>query len=313
MALIGNTFPPFCLLTLDRDSLKIYLTDQMSATSTGKYVAATSFLFPALLRCITESYERDITRRCLGIFTKLTTVPSNTHIFAQKCPDRTLSLLVQLLYTNITSTESIRVYYPPLPDSNQYDAHTANSSGLPAVLLDRLPAASGDFNEFSDIEIRDMVLDALRSLCSHSDINASPPSSLPSSAAISSSSLSTPENSSLSSLKERIASQPLCLQLLMQILTSSVGRITKSEGFHRALSLLSLLSMHPKNHQRFLAIQKSLCFVSMSDESIAGKTLSSCPSFLNQLVILEIVMTSALRNIVQNNFNYVGEALVQDD
>jgi hypothetical protein len=181
-----------------------------------------------------------------------------------------------------------------------------------------MPAASGDFNEFSDIEIRDMVLDALRSLCSHSDITPSS-SSLPSS----SSSFSPPETSSLSSLKERIASQPLCLQLLIQIITSSVGRITKSEGFHRALSLLSLLSMHPKNHQRFLAIQKNLCFVSMSDESIAGMprhtSLTNIPSTssshraLLPLLLAEIVMTSALRNIVQNNFNYVGEVLVQDD
>jgi hypothetical protein len=248
----------------------------MSAVSTGKYVAATSFLFPALLRCITESYERDITRRCLGIFTKLTAVPSNTHIFAQKCPESTLSLLVQLLCTNITSSESIRVYYPPAADSNQFEAHSAMVSGLPIVLLDRLPAATGDFNEFSDIEIRDMVLDALRSLCSHADLNTSSATGVVTPQ--SSFHLETPLSSADHvSLKERIAAQPLCLQLLIQILSSSVGRL-KTEGFHRAISLLSLLSMNPKNHQKFLSVQKNLCFIAMSDEAVAGKSPSLSPS-----------------------------------
>ena len=250
----------------------MYLTEQMSAVSTGKYVAATSFLFPALLRCITESYERDITRRCLGIFTKLAAVPSNTHIFAQKCPDSTLSLLVQLLCTNITSTESIRVYYPPAADSNQFEAHSTMVSGLPSVLLDRLPAASGDFNEFSDIEIRDMVLDALRSLCSHADLNTSS-AGVPISPSLSTFHSEIPLSAENISLKERIAAQPLCLKLLIQILSSSVGR-SKSEGFHRAVSLLSLLSMNPKNYQKFLSVQKNLCLIAMSDEAVAGTSLT---------------------------------------
>lgn len=248
-----------------RDTLKVSLTEHMSAISTGKYVAATSFLFPALLRCITESYERDMTRRCLGILTKLTSFPSNTQIFAQKCPEKSLSQLVHLLYTNITSMESIRVYYPPAADANQYDAHSTFASGLCSILLDRLPAASGDFNEFSDIEIRDMVLDALRGLCSHSDINTA--SSFTQSMPLHRPDTVIPE---VVSLKERIASYPLCLHFLIHILSSSVGKINKSEGFHRALSLLSLLASHPKNHQKLLRIQKNLCFIAMSDEVVAG-------------------------------------------
>lgn len=278
----------------------------MSAISTGKYVAATAFLFPSLIRCITESYERDMTRRCLGILTKLTSVSSNTQIFAQKCPEKSLEQLVQLLCTNITSSESIRMYYPPGADANQYEAYSAFSSGLSTNLLDRLPAATGDFNEFSDIEIRDMVLDVLRGLCSHSDVNTSCSlsQSLP---------VHHQDPPEVVSLKERIASYPLCLNVLIYILSTSAGKINKSEGFHRALSLLSQLATHPKNHQKLLLIQKNLCFISMSDEVVAGMFTHPISSSNSLIFMIEAVMNSALRNIVQNTISYVNDIHIQEE
>ena len=240
-------------------------------SSTGKYLSATSFLFPSLLRCITQSYERDITRRCLGIFTKLTSIASNTFIFSKRCSDSNLLFLTQLLYTNITLTESIRAYYPPSLDSNQSDIQSQPPNGLSSHLFDRLPACSCDFNEVNDLEIRDMVLDALRTLCSHPDINVLPTNSSLSIDPITIMMSLGSNIQTIPSLKERIASQPLCLEVLISILMMSSGKIAKNDGFHRALSLLSLLSMHPKNHSRFLIVQKSLFLLTISDDVVAGK------------------------------------------
>eukprot|EP00602_Paraphysomonas_sp_CaronLab_P002495 CAMPEP_0185038216 /NCGR_PEP_ID=MMETSP1103-20130426/33605_1 /TAXON_ID=36769 /ORGANISM="Paraphysomonas bandaiensis, Strain Caron Lab Isolate" /LENGTH=546 /DNA_ID=CAMNT_0027576547 /DNA_START=583 /DNA_END=2223 /DNA_ORIENTATION=+ len=251
----------------DRDALKVQLSEQMSSVSIARYVSATSRIYPALLRCMSRTFERDIVRRCLGIFTKLSSVPENAVVVCKCCPDKDLAFLVQLLCVSTTTCEAIST-------QQSGDAHR----------FSKVPACAGEFSEFCDMEIRDLTLDALRTLCMHTDASLAPQSgSLPVEAV----------NEVPESLKERIASQPSCLRYLANIITST--KTQKSEGFHRSLALLSLLALDSKNHQKFMSIQTDLHLAALSDDAVS-----------------EHIMQPAMRSILQEHMYAIADTAVMD-
>ena len=238
---------------LQRDTIKLYLSEHMSAKSTDRYVHATSHILPALLKCITTTLERDIVRRCLGVLCKLVAVQENADVMARYCPDAYLSGLVSLMCTSTTTAEA-------LSNSTVQESMLSSSNEPPAsVKWEKLPACSGPFVHFSDVEIRDMTLEALRAMCSFPDSSASPDSF----------DLHSAISAPTVSMKTRLTALPSFLRILSNIIcTASQG--TKTEGFTRALHLLSELSQHPNNHSVLLAIEQDVCVRALSDETIAG-------------------------------------------
>lgn len=243
---------------LERESLKLFLSEHMSAQSTERYITATSHLLPALLRCITKSPERDIVRRCLGVLCKVASVEENASTIAMFCPDEYLSALVGLLCTSVTTAEVLSSV--PVGDS------LAGPDPAVASKWDKLPACAGDFNDFADVEIRDMTLEALRALCSFPDSGAS------------AATWTNPTESPEVSMKTRLASTPGCLRILSNIVTTASNGV-KTDGFSRAVALLSYLAENMKNYSRMMLMESDLCIRALSDEDVAGKfsrTILAC-------------------------------------
>jgi hypothetical protein len=331
-----------------REVLKVFLSDQMSSKSLNRFMSATCHLLPCLMQCISASYERDIIRRCLGIFTKLMSNYENVVIFGRTCPDHLLSSLIQLIWSNITSTETISTYSPPAPsDAVGIDPIPS----LPVYMLsDALPACSGDFLEFNDVEIRDMALDAVRALCAHPDPLVIPHGGVSTGGTIAPQGLShwggggvnkrgggnannkggggedkKKRPSPFPSLKQRIGSHPMLFRVLSNIICTG-GRTSKSEGYNRALTLLSLLSAHNANRTRCHGVQMQLCLAAMADEAIAGTPLLSshrsdaihdymfvffffCLTLLN---VIDGIVQSHMKHILHDNSALGGDALLPD-
>jgi hypothetical protein len=189
----------------------------------------------------------------MGVLCKLMTVQENVGIMAKFCPDSYLSGLVSLLCTSVTTAEVLST----TPVGDFWAGSEPSHSGR----WEKIPPSVGDFNDFSDCEIRDMTLEALRVMCSFPDSTT-----LSTTVALQT---ALSESGGDVSMKERIASLPSCLRILSNIVTK-VNKGMKTEGYSRALALLGLLAENPRNVTKLMAIECSMCVRALSDESISG-------------------------------------------
>jgi hypothetical protein len=260
---------------LERETLKLFMSDHMSAQSMERYIRSTSHLLPSLLKCITRSPERDIVRRCLGVLCKLASVQENAITVAKFCSDDHISGLVGLLCTSVTTVEALSSV--PVGDS---------LSGPDPSVSSKLPACAGNFNDFADVEIRDMTLEALRSLCSFPDTS------------VSTATWMYPAESTEVSMKARLASSPGCLRILSNIVTTG-SKGSKTEGFVRAVSLLAHLAENAKNYTRLMLMEPDLCTKAFSDEAVAGalflELLCVASLLLINVFIVEAIAVTALK------------------
>jgi hypothetical protein len=234
---ILTTYHDFSLILLFiRELLLLSTSTAFSANSKDTYTQASAHLFPVLLRWLRCS-DRGIVLRVVRVLGRLGSVPENVLSLDMMCPDEDFGYLVQLLCASETAVEALRT------------VRTAKGQ-LPSQMLttpykepSKLNASiTEDFNEFSDVQLRDAVLETLVAFCS------------PYSATI----------------KERIAAQPRCIHLIARIALRS-SKKPKSDGFSKdAISLLSLLSTEPKNRKKILPVMSSLSQAALSDDAIAG-------------------------------------------
>jgi hypothetical protein len=174
--------------------------------------------------------------RILG---RLASVPENILSLSVMCPDEDINYLVQLLGASETSVEVLRSVRTA---KGQLVTHMLAAPYKTAAKVNA--SITEDFNDFSDVQMRDAVLGTLISFCSSQYITT---------------------------LKERIASQPRCIHLITRIALRACER-PKSDGFSKdAIALLSLLSTEPKNRSKILAVISSLTKAALSDDAIAGE------------------------------------------
>lgn len=230
---------PVVLSTSHRELLILSTSPAFSANSKDTYTQATSHLFPTLLRWLRCS-DRGTVLRVIRILGRLASVPENILSLDMMCPDDDLGFLVQLLCASETAVESLCTSKGQLPSCMRATPFKETSKVNAGVIE--------DFNDFSDLKIRDAVLETLLALV------------VPYSA----------------TLKERIASQPRCVHLIARIALRSCSK-PKHDGFSKdAVSILSALSTEPRNRKHILPVVSNLSKAALSDEAIAGINCITC-------------------------------------
>lgn len=222
---------------LNRELLQLATSHAFSANSKDAYTQATAHLFPVILRWL-RTADRGVVLRAVKVIRKLASVPENVLSMDMMFPDEDLAFLVQLLCVSETAVESLRNV------RNIKGQIITHMRAAPYKAPSKLNASiTDDFNDFSDIHLRDAVLETLLAIC-------------------------TPLSSTL---KVRIGAQPRCIHLITRIALRSSNK-PKSDTFSKdAIALLSLLSTEPKNKSKILAVFPSLTKAALSDEAIAGE------------------------------------------
>ena len=151
------------------------------------------------------------------------------------CPDDDLAYLVNLLCVNVTSVEC-------LGSIRQPKMHLFPKFGPKQIEHKADAGLTIDFNDFCDISFRGAVLETLYSLC------------IPFS----------------TTLKERIASQPRCIEIIAGIALRCCNKPKSDRYTKEAAALLTSLASEPKNRDRIMPVVSALSRAAMEDDAIAG-------------------------------------------
>lgn len=274
-------------------------SDHMSAISTVQYVEATSLLFPIIQHILSnidtgtlvtsKSHARFLVVRSLELFSKLASTSENGVALAN-APDSLLDTVVSMLCVSYSLMESItpdalmgdpmgRNRPPAVPflPSSQIAPQTVQQqggSGIGASAGYHQHLQAGDFG--SDIELRDLAVDAISNLCTNSVY-----------------------------LATRMAETPHCIEFLYRIAVSAGSTVTttsssyssytnnntqiatRTEGNLKAVQILSAMLSLPEVSEKFFAIRSNLYVASCSDELIAGMCDSEL-SFVSYNAVLMV-------------------------
>lgn len=276
---------------VSEDKLKLLnllrYSDHMSAISTVQYVEVTSVLFPLIQYVLanidtgalvpSKTQTRFLVVRSLELFSKLASTSENSTALTN-APDSLLDTVVSMLCVSYSLGESITpdtlmgdpvgrgrppaVTFLPSSQMQQHTHQQTTTSGIGSTAGYHQHLQAGDFA--SDLELRDLAVDAISNLCANSVYMAT-----------------------------RMAETPHCIEFLYRIAVSTGCTVTttassysthassssqvatRTEGNLKAVQILSALLSLPEVSEKFFAIRTNLYVASCSDELIAGQRLSN--------------------------------------
>ena len=220
--------------------LEIMCNDNMSNTTQAEYQATTFCLLPWISRIVCFSRDREEIIRALDTLGRLASVPENAPYFT-RAPDLFYRCLVSMMAVTHTSADPI-------------------SGPMEVIRCHRMEATSahGLYMDVTDVEIRDLTIDAVHALCAQSP-----------------------------SIQVRLAQIPHCVPMLIRLvqLWPEFERF-KPDWASKAAQVLTSMASHEQNIDKFSALETELQNGLFSDDSLLDLYVTVCTLTNNKVNVV---------------------------
>jgi hypothetical protein len=217
--------------------LEIMCNDNMSNATQAEYQATTFCLLPWISRIVCFSRDREEIIRALDTLGRLASLPENAPYFT-RAPDLFYRCLVSMMAVTHTSADPI-------------------SGPMEVIRCHRMEATSahGLYMDVTDVEIRDLTIDAVHAICAQSP-----------------------------SIQVRLAQIPHCVPMLIRLvqLWPEFERF-KPEWASKAAQILTSMASHEQNIDKFSALKTELQNGLFSDDSLLDLYVNVCTLINNKV------------------------------